>query len=77
MLSEDYFTVPDEQIRHIESVLTVVGGQPVFGAQQFAELAPPPPPAMPDWSPVGVYGGYDNSALVTGVGGSAAFGCMC
>ena len=51
----------EEEIRHIESVLTVVGGKPVYGAQEFAELAPPPPPAMPDWSPVEVYGGYDNS----------------
>jgi len=30
----------------------------VHGAQEFADLAPPLPPAMPDWSPVRTYGGY-------------------
>jgi len=77
VLSADYFTVPDDDIRHIESVLTVVDGTPVYGAEEFTELASPPPPAMPDWSPVGFYGGYDQS-LVTGgsVGGAHGLGCM-
>ncbi len=81
VLSSDYFTVSDREIRQIESVLTVVGGEPVFGAQEFAELAPPPPPAMPDWSPVGVYGGYDHSPvaldLSAGRRHSGGLGCMC
>jgi len=58
VLSEDYFLVPEEKIKHIESVLTVVGGQVVHGAGDFAKHAPPLPPASPDWSPVRVYGGY-------------------
>lgn len=56
-LSSDYFTVPEEEIRGIESVLTVVGGKVVYGAEEFGSLAPPSPPASPDWSPVGRYGG--------------------
>ena len=58
VLSADYFSVPEEEIKGIESVLTVVGGKVVYGAGEFAGLAPPPLPVMPDWSPVKAYGGY-------------------
>lgn len=52
LLSADYFSVPEDQIRHLVSVLTVVGGKPVHGDDEFKPLAPALPPAMPDWSPV-------------------------
>ncbi|MEL6447741.1 MAG: amidohydrolase [Pseudomonadota bacterium] len=52
VLSDDYFTVPAEDIRSIVSVLTVVGGRIVHGDSDFSSLAPPLPPASPDWSPV-------------------------
>lgn len=55
-LSEDYFSVPEDRIRNIESVLTIVGGKVVHGAAEFAALAPPPLPVSPDWSPVGAGG---------------------
>jgi predicted amidohydrolase YtcJ len=58
VLSADYFTVPDEEIKRIESVLTVVGGKVVYGAKEFGSLGPPPLPVSPGWSPVGAYGGY-------------------
>ena len=50
-LSADYFQVPDEEIRDIVSVLTVVDGKVVHGAEEFSTLAPPLPPASPDWAP--------------------------
>jgi predicted amidohydrolase YtcJ len=56
-LSEDYFSVPEERIKQIESVLTIVGGKVVYGAGEFAALAPPPPEVSPDWSPVRIYDG--------------------
>lgn len=59
-LSADYFTVPDEEIKHLESVLTVVGGKVVYGAEEFSKLSPPLPPISNDWSPVRHYGGYHN-----------------
>ena len=57
-LSADYFQVPDDEIRNIASVLTVVDGKVVYGAEEFADLSPPLPPASPDWTPVRRYGGY-------------------
>ncbi|GAC1448900.1 MAG: hypothetical protein PVSMB11_10360 [Desulfuromonadaceae bacterium] len=58
LLSADYFTVPEEEIRGIESLLTIVGGKVVYAAGDFGALAPPPLPVSPDWSPTGRYGGY-------------------
>jgi hypothetical protein len=61
-LSADYFAVPEEDIKSIESVLTMVDGKFVYGAGGFAPLAPPLPPVSPDWSPVASYGGYMQAA---------------
>jgi len=45
------------------SLLTLVGGKVVFGDGPFAKHdEAPPPPAMPDWSPVRAFGGYARSA---------------
>jgi predicted amidohydrolase YtcJ len=57
-LTEDYFAAPEENIKGIESVLTVVGGKVVYGAGEFKDLDPPSLPVMPEWSPVRAYGGY-------------------
>ncbi len=62
VLSDDYFAVPGDAIQDITSVLTLLGGKPVHGDGDFADLAPPLPPAMPDWSPVRSYGGYQKRA---------------
>lgn len=51
VLSEDYFSVPEDRIRQLTSVLTVVDGAVVFGAGEFSEYDPHLPPALPDWSP--------------------------
>jgi predicted amidohydrolase YtcJ len=58
VLSMNYFSVPEEDIKRIESVLTLVGGQVVYGAGEFAGLAPPPLPVVPDWSPVKAYASH-------------------
>jgi len=61
VLSADYFSVPEEEIRDLESVLTIVGGRVVFAASEFKRLDPLPLPVSPDWSPVKVYGGYASA----------------
>jgi predicted amidohydrolase YtcJ len=89
VLYADYFSVPEEEIKHLESVLTIVGGKPVYGAQEFKPLAPPLPPVLPEWSPVAAYGGYAKPAGVPAHAHAVAlphehrceapggFGCLC
>ena len=60
VLSADYFSIPEEEIKQLESVLTVVGGKVVYASAEFSKLAPPPLPASPDWSPINHYGGYQQ-----------------
>ena len=52
VLSADFFSVEEEAIKHLEAVLTVVGGRIVYGAEEFDRLGPAPLPVTPDWSPV-------------------------
>jgi hypothetical protein len=52
VLSADYFSVPDREIRNIVSLLTVVDGRIVYGAGEWGPLAPALPLVSPDWSPV-------------------------
>ena len=52
VLSDDFFTVAEEDIKAIESVLTIVGGKVVYGAAEFTDLGPAPIPVLPEWSPV-------------------------
>jgi len=40
-LSADYFSVPEDQTKRIESVLTIVNRKPVYGTGEFERLAPP------------------------------------
>ena len=58
LLSDDYFNVPEAEIVHLRSVLTVLGGKVVHGEGDYDALAPALPKPMPDWSPVATFGGY-------------------
>jgi len=51
-LSADYFSVPEVDIKGLESVLTVVGGKVAHASGPFASLAPPDIAVSPGWSPV-------------------------
>ncbi|WP_428307088.1 amidohydrolase [Lacipirellula sp.] len=64
VLSDDYFRVEPDEIRGLESVLTLLGGKVVYGSAEFTSLCPELPPVSPDWSPVArpETRGYDNSA---------------
>jgi predicted amidohydrolase YtcJ len=55
----DYFACPESDIADTTSLLTVVGGRVVYGSGGFSQYQDVTvPPAMPEWSPVRVYGGY-------------------
>ncbi|MEU9336680.1 amidohydrolase [Streptomyces sp. NPDC048290] len=60
VLSEDYFAVPEAEIAHIESLLTVTGGRIVYAAAEYEGLDEPLPAIAPPWSPVAHYGGYQS-----------------
>jgi len=66
VLSADYFSIPDEDIKRLESVLTLVGGKAVHAAAEFAALAPPALPVLPAWSPVAKFGGYGAPLATSG-----------
>jgi predicted amidohydrolase YtcJ len=66
VLSADYFSIPDEDIKHLESVLTLVGGKAVHAGAEFATLAPPALPVLPAWSPVAKFGGYAAPLAMSG-----------
>ncbi|MEU5656467.1 amidohydrolase [Streptomyces sp. NPDC047737] len=69
VLSEDYFSVPEQDIAHIESLLTVVGGRIVYAAAEYEGLDEELPPVSPAWSPVARFGGY-RSTPRTGLSGA-------
>jgi predicted amidohydrolase YtcJ len=71
-LDADYFSVPEESIKSITAALTMVGGRVVHGDSEFKDLAPPLPLAMPDWSPVRNYGGYQHSPLASARAGNCS-----
>ncbi|HEY0608089.1 MAG TPA: amidohydrolase [Chitinophaga sp.] len=60
ILSDDYFSVTDEQIKSITSLLTIVDGKIVWATGDHAAAAPAPLPVIPEWSPVKYYGGYQS-----------------
>jgi predicted amidohydrolase YtcJ len=62
VLSADFFSVPEDAIQAIESVLTIVGGKVVFGQAEFTSLGPPAIPVLPDWSPVAKVPGHYRKA---------------
>jgi hypothetical protein len=60
VLSDDYFTVPDEEIAGIEALLTIAGGRIVYPSDSYEGQGEPLPPLTVGWSPVARFGGYQN-----------------
>ena len=63
VLPRDYFTMDIEQVKNLESELTIVNGKVVYAAGSYAALAPQLPAVSPDWSPVKYFGGYQNRQI--------------
>jgi predicted amidohydrolase YtcJ len=61
LLDKDLFVIPDDEIKSITSVLTILDGRVVYGAQEYSNLAPQLPETIPAWSPIKYFGGYYNS----------------
>jgi hypothetical protein len=71
VLSDDFLTIPQERIRGIESLLTVVAGRCVYAAAPFADLDVPLPPESPEWAPAAYIGRH----TAVGNGTHDAAGC--
>jgi hypothetical protein len=78
VLSGDYFSIPEEEIKHLESLLTIVGGKVMHATAEFSKLAPPALPVSPSWSPIKEYGGYANASKgALGASHSRALSAVC
>ncbi len=58
LLDRDYFAVAESEIESIASVLTIMDGRVVYGAQDYQALSPALPEILPTWSPIKHFGGY-------------------
>ena len=59
VLDRDYFSVPDDQLRKIESLMTIVDGDITYARGPFEQYdSEPLPEISPAWSPVAKFGGY-------------------
>lgn len=74
VLSKDFFTIPDEEIKDLYSVMTVVGGNIVHAADEFSSHNPPLPPVSPAWSPIKYYGTYAKNKVI--IGEAERFNCL-
>lgn len=72
VLSDDFFTVPEQEIPHIESLLTVVGGRIVHAAADYEGMDEELPAVTPAWSPVARFGGYHSHRSPGGAGARQA-----
>ncbi|MFT3796164.1 amidohydrolase [Flavobacterium sp.] len=61
ILSEDYLTIDAQQIKDIRAEMTILDGRIVYGNPLFSKFAPAIPRALPAWSPVNFYGGYQKN----------------
>lgn len=61
ILSDDYFTTAENNILNMEAKLTVVNGKVVYADDDFRQFAAPQPKAIPEWSPVNYFGGYQKN----------------
>ena len=61
LLDRDYFAVAESQIKSIASVLTIMDGRVVYGAQDYQSLSPALPEILPTWSPIKYFGGYPQA----------------
>jgi predicted amidohydrolase YtcJ len=61
LLDRDYLAVAESKIKSIASILTVMDGRVVYGAQDYHSLSPALPEILPTWSPIKYFGGYPQA----------------
>jgi len=58
LLNQNILTVTDDEIKNTSSLLTILNGIVVYGTNEFETYSTPAIKALPAWSPVNSYGGY-------------------
>ena len=71
------FALAGGALADITAVLTILGGETVHGDAEFKDLSPPLPAAMPDWSPVNRFGGYQARGRAADHQAFATMPCGC
>jgi predicted amidohydrolase YtcJ len=61
VLPQDIFNIPESDIKNLYSIFTMVGGKIVYADEEFKPFRPPDLPVSPDWSPVKLFGGYQQA----------------
>lgn len=74
VLSKDFFTIPDEEIKDLYSVMTIVGGEIVHASNEFTSYNPPLLPISPAWSPIKYDGTYGKNKVI--IGHAEQFNCL-
>ena len=77
VLSSDFFSVHEDDIKVIESVMTVVDGKVVYAAGEFSSHGPGEIPVLPDWSPVAKVPGHYRAVSAKNVAPKAAMPHAC
>ncbi|MDI1227396.1 MAG: amidohydrolase [bacterium] len=75
VLDRDMMDVPEDELKDLRAVMTMVGGKVVYGADDFTTLAPAALPISPDWSPVKKFGGYQHASAASLPRLALACGC--
>ncbi len=82
MANKDMMTIPQDDLKDLYSILTMVGGKIVYADSdsEYAPLAPPELPISPNWSPVKAFGGYqhvNNNFSHTAMAAACGCGSAC
>jgi len=60
ILDKDYLTIPEDEIKNITSLLTIIDGKIVWADEEYKNLKSERLPVIPEWSPVNFYGAYQS-----------------
>jgi len=87
VLTQDYMNIPEEAIKDLSSVLTIVDGKIVYAVDDYKQYDLSLPPVSPDWAPPAHFDPANLAAVITHTQACSclndpwlnpwAFGCGC
>ena len=58
LLTQDVMTIPEDDIKKIQSVMTIVNGKIVYASNDYPQHKVEEPAIQPEWSPLKTFGSY-------------------